>query len=63
MCVCALNIMKELQAVLAEKRRSDQLLRKEAPTKVIITVIPSIALHGEEADDTVYVMSVNVLSS
>ncbi len=56
--------MKELQAVLAEKRRrSDQLLRKEASTKVIITVIPSIALHGEKADDTVYVMSVNVLSS
>lgn len=62
--ICALNIMKGLQAVLAEKRRrSDQLLRKEAPTKVIITVILSIALHREEADDTVYVMSVNVLSS
>lgn len=46
--------MKGLQAVLVEKRRrSDQLLRIEAPTKVIITVILSIALHGEEADDTV----------
>lgn len=45
-----------------KRRRSDQLQRKKAPTKVIITVILSIAVHGEEADDTVYVMSVNVLS-
>lgn len=45
-----------------KRRLSDQLQRKKAPTRVIITVILSIALHGEEADDAVYVMSVNVLS-
>lgn len=44
-----------------KRRRSDQLQRKKGSNKGHYHS-HSIALHGEEADDTVYVMSVNVLS-
>lgn len=46
--------MKGLQAVLTEKEGVQINYReKRRQQKVIITVILSIAVHGEEADDTV----------